>query len=55
MNGILGKFLSRTLAFGFSERTVEMSAVVLGDDGRFWVVTMAALNRLTCAGYELAR
>jgi hypothetical protein len=31
-----------------------MSAVVLGDDGMFWVVTLAKMENLLKSGYELA-
>ena len=49
-----GKFNSRELAFSFSHRTEKMSAVILGDDSRFWVVNLATMERLLKTGYELA-
>ena len=51
---MLGKFKSYGLAQSFSHRTEKMSAIVLGDDGRFWVVTLGKMEGLLKAGYELA-
>jgi hypothetical protein len=51
---MLGRFWVLGLARAFSNRTAMASAVVLGDDGRFWVVTLAEMERLLRAGYELA-
>ena len=50
---MLGKFKIRTLAESFSNRTVKPSAVILGDDEMFWVVTLATMERLLNAGYEI--
>ncbi|MCP3943210.1 MAG: hypothetical protein GY710_17220 [Desulfobacteraceae bacterium] len=50
----LGKFIDRILAEQYSNRTRKMSAIILGDDGRYWVVTLANMERLLRAGYELA-
>lgn len=51
---MLGKFNSLNLARSFASRTIPMSAVVLGDDGRFWVVTIGKMETLLKAGHELA-
>uniref|UniRef100_A0A6M3IGU6 Uncharacterized protein n=1 Tax=viral metagenome TaxID=1070528 RepID=A0A6M3IGU6_9ZZZZ len=51
---MLGKFKSLGLARSFSCRTIPMSAVVLGDDGLFWVVTIGKMETLLRGGYELA-
>jgi len=48
----LGKFESPSLAWDFSDRTATPSAVVLGDDGKYWVVDIATLVRLLRAGYK---
>ena len=51
---MLGKFTKLSSAQSFSNRTDKASAIVLGDDNRFWVVTLAAMENLLKAGYELA-
>lgn len=52
-NEMLGKFNSQFLAESFSNRTVKMSAIILGDDSKFWVVNLANMSRLLKEGYEL--
>ena len=49
---MLGKFSKETLARSFSNRTIKMSMIILGDDGKYWVTTMAQGSRLIKAGYE---
>lgn len=51
---MLGKFKNLNLARSHSEKTTKMSAVMLGDNGFFWVVTMGRMERLLKDGYELA-
>jgi hypothetical protein len=51
---MLGQFNSIHLARCFAARTTKMSAIILGNDGRYWVVTLAEMDRLLAAGYELA-
>jgi hypothetical protein len=41
-------------AQSFSNRTLKASAIILGDDGLFWVVTLRKMEILLKAGYELA-
>jgi len=41
------RFNSYAVASRFSFRTVKVTAVLLGDDGLFWVVTLADMERLT--------
>ena len=48
------RFLNRTLAFNYSKRTVKPSLVMLGCDGKFWVVCPADSSRLHKMGYEYA-
>ena len=48
------KFKSSKNAFSFSKRTKKASAVILGDDGLFWVVSLREMTKLLKAGYELA-
>ena len=51
---MLGKFNTLSAARNFSYRTIKTSAVILGDDELFWVVTLATMEKLLKAGYELA-
>lgn len=51
---MLGEFQSYASANSFSIRTIKASAVILGDNNRFWVVTFATMERLLKSGYELA-
>jgi hypothetical protein len=41
-------------AYRFSDRAIKAMMVILGDDERYWVVTMADAERLLRAGYEVA-
>lgn len=50
---MLGKFNSEKTARVFSGRTIKASAIVLGDDGKFWVTTLAMMESLIKAGYEV--
>lgn len=50
---MLGKFTSQKLAQSFSNRTIKANAIILGDDGKFWVVTLAEMVKLIEAGYEV--
>ena len=52
--GILGRFRNYENAKSFSAATLKMSAIVLGDDSRYWVVTLATMMVLQAHGYELA-
>ena len=52
-NKMYGKFNSEKLARSFSNRTNKMSAIILGDDSKYWVVTLSEMTRLLKAGYEL--
>ena len=48
------RFLDRTRAFKYSNRTNKLSFVMLGCDGRFWIVCGADASRLSKQGYEFA-
>ena len=48
------RFRLSELAFSFADRATKSMLVVLGDDERYWVVTMADAERLIRAGYEAA-
>lgn len=48
------RFQNRALAFSFSNGTVKPSRVMLGCDGRFWVLCPADANKLEGLGYEYA-
>ena len=54
MNFTAAKFNSLANARSYSDRTVKVSMILLGDDCKFWVVTMAVAAKLLAAGYELA-
>lgn len=51
---MLGKFNTRKNAFNACANTVKASAVILGDDGLFWLVTLGKMENLLKQGYELA-
>jgi len=51
---MLGKFNSRQTAESFKNHTIPMSAIVLGDDNKYWVVTIGKMESLLKSGYELA-
>jgi hypothetical protein len=48
------KFNDLFLAQNFAARCKKIHMVIMGDDGMYWVVTMATAQRLVKAGYELA-
>jgi hypothetical protein len=48
------RFINRNSAFSFSNNTIKMSIVMLGCDGKFWVVCPADATRLHRGGYEYA-
>lgn len=48
------KFYSRTNAFSFADRCIKAQMVILGDDDKFWVVSMAQGEKLIRAGYQVA-
>jgi hypothetical protein len=48
------RFRIQSLATSFADRTVKPMMVLLGDDEKFWVVTLADAERLVGSGYEVA-
>lgn len=46
------KFVSLASAQRFVDHAIKAMAVMMGDDGKFWVVTMADAQRLEKVGYE---
>jgi len=48
------KFVNLSNAISFSNRTIKASAIMLGDDNRYWVVNLATMEKLLKAGCELA-
>lgn len=50
---MLGKFNHYILAKSFSDMTHKASAIMLGDDQKYWVVNLASMERLLRAGYEI--
>lgn len=53
MINVIAKFSALNNAKSFSNRTVKASAIVMGDDGFFWVVNLANLNKAVNLGYEV--
>lgn len=49
------EFSKKENAFGFADKCEKMQMIILGDNGKFWVVSMAEGARLLKAGYEMAR
>ena len=39
----------------FADRCIKLHAVVLGDNGKYWIVCAADAQRLVKIGYEIAR
>ena len=48
------EFNSRKLAFSSLDHYVKPARVMLGDNGKYWVVSPADAARLEKAGYEYA-
>ena len=48
------KFSALATAKSFAGKAIKAMAVMMGDDGKFWVVTMADAQRLEKAGYKWA-
>lgn len=48
------EFTNRNHAFSFADRAYKMHIVILGDNERFWVVSMADGEYLIRRGYEAA-
>lgn len=48
------RFVDRDRAFGYSKNTVKLSCVILGCDGRFWIVCLSDAAKLIKQGYEPA-
>lgn len=53
MINAIAKFGALNNAKNFSNRTVKASAVIMGDDGFYWVVNLANLNKAINLGYEV--
>ncbi len=47
------KFSSEALARSYSNGTIKMTAIILGDDNKFWVVSLAKMEQLLKSGYEV--
>ena len=47
------KFNTEKSARGFRDRAVKGMAIILGDDGLYWVVTLAVMEKLIKGGYEV--
>jgi hypothetical protein len=48
------KFTSLSTANNFVNNAIKSMAVMMGDDNKFWVVTMVDAQRLEKVGYEWA-
>lgn len=46
------KFSRQQIAQDFADRAAKAMMIILGDDQKFWVVTMAEGERLIRSGYE---
>ncbi len=46
------KFKNEKNARSFANRTKKAHRIFLGDDGKYWVVTMAQGEKLLAQGYE---
>jgi hypothetical protein len=51
----LSKFQSLHAARSYSNHTIKASLVLHGDDGLYWVATMAAAAHLERWGYEIIK
>jgi hypothetical protein len=51
----ISRFTFWGTARNYSARTTKPSVIVLGDDGKFWVVTMALGAQLERAGYTIVK
>ena len=49
------EFTNRSCAFSFVDHAIKPLWVILGDNGRFWVVRPSDAARLLRVGYELAK
>jgi hypothetical protein len=52
-NGVF-KFNNLLNAKDFADRTVKSMVILLGDDGKYWVVTLGLGEELVKSGYEVA-
>ena len=50
--GKVYKFNKLELAESFANRTVKMSVIIMGDDGKYWVAIGADAQQLISNGYE---
>ena len=49
------QFISREAAFSWANNCIKLHMVVLGDNGKFWVVCFSDAQKLVRLGYELAK
>jgi hypothetical protein len=52
-NGIF-RFSNFANAKDFTDRVTKSMAILLGDDGKYWVVSLSMGEQLVKSGYELA-
>mgnify|MGYP001002067215 CR=1 FL=1 len=48
------RFKNLHLAKSYAERTIKASGILLGDDGRYWVLPLGQAELLHRHGYEYA-
>jgi hypothetical protein len=48
------QFSSRASAFSFANHSAKSHVVMLGDNGKFWVLSFADAVKLEKLGYEVA-
>jgi len=51
---VIAKFNSYSYASTFAEHSTIPTAIILGDDNLYWIVTLANMEKALNAGYELA-
>lgn len=49
-----GKFTNLRLARNYANRSIKSSGILMGDDGRFWVLPLGQAELLHRHGYEYA-
>jgi hypothetical protein len=48
-------FNNRENAFGWASMSIKLQVVMLGDNGKFWVVCFSDAQKLSKIGYEIAQ
>lgn len=51
---VLARFTDRTSAMHYAAKCIKPMRIILGTDGRFWIVNPKVANQLEAQGYEYA-